>query len=117
MTEALKSGEPVTIRATSIARTLGAPFATQRTLSAARSFLREIVLVEDAPVVADLIWLLQTEKLLCEPAAACVLTAAEKVAQGLPADAVIGLVLCGSNVSLQDLEIWRRDFAPQPLTA
>src|SRR4051794_39491226 len=66
MTEALKADEPVTIRATSVARTLGAPFATHRTLAAAKTFLKEIVLVEDQPVIADLSWLLQAEKLLCE---------------------------------------------------
>lgn len=111
MTEALKAGEPVTIRATSVARTLGAPFATRRTMAAARLFLKEIVLVEDQPVIADLSWLLQTEKLLCEPAAACVLTAAEKVAPSLPDDSVIGLVLCGSNLSLGDLDAWRKQAA------
>jgi threonine dehydratase len=111
MTEALKADKPVTIRATSIARTLGAPFVTARTLSAAKSFLEEVVLVEDQPVIADLRWLLQTEKLLCEPAAACVLTAAERIAPSLPKDSVIGLVLCGSNVSLQDIDAWRSEFA------
>jgi threonine dehydratase len=118
MTEALRAGEPVTIRPTSIARTLGAPFATRRTLAAAKAFLQDIVVVEDAPVVADLEWLLQREKLLCEPAAACVLTAARRVAPGLPDDAVIGLILCGSNLSLHDLDAWRRDIAPdRALTA
>jgi len=107
MTEALKADEPVTIRPTSIARTLGAPFATARTLSGAKTFLKEIVLVEDQPVVDDVSWLLQTEKVLCEPAAACVLTAARRLAPSLPEDAVVGLVLCGSNVSLQDLDAWR----------
>jgi threonine dehydratase len=112
MTEALRADEPVTIRATSIARTLGAPFATRRTMAAARLFLKEIVLVEDAPVVRDLDWILQNEKVLCEPAAACVLTAAAQVAPSLPSDARIGLVLCGSNVALRDVEAWRRDYAP-----
>jgi threonine dehydratase len=118
MTEALKAGEPVTIRPTSLARTLGAPFATHRTVAAAKAFLKDIVLVEDGPVIGDLTWLLQTEKLLCEPAAACVLTASRKIAADLPPDAVVGLVLCGSNVSLHDLDAWRRDFgADQALTA
>ncbi len=40
MTEALKAGEPVTIRPTSIARTLGAPFATHRTVAGAKLFLK-----------------------------------------------------------------------------
>jgi threonine dehydratase len=118
MTEALKAGEPVTIRPTSIARTLGAPFATHRTVAAAKAFLKDIILVEDAPVVADLAWILQTEKLLCEPAAACVLTAARSVAPTLPEDAVIGLVICGSNVSLHDVDAWRREFGrEEALTA
>ncbi len=108
MTEALKADHPVTIRATSVARTLGAPFATQRTLSAAKLFLEEVVLVEDQPVIDDVSWLLQTEKLLCEPAAACVLTAARKIAPSLADDSVIGLVLCGSNISLDDLDAWRQ---------
>jgi threonine dehydratase len=107
MTEALKADEPVTIRATSIARTLGAPFATHRTLAAAKLFLEKIILVEDQPVIGDVSWLLQTEKLLCEPAAACVLTAAETIVPSLPADAVVGLVLCGSNLSVEDLDTWR----------
>lgn len=115
MTKALEAGEPVTIHPTSIARTLGAPFATRRTLAAAQSFLEDIILVEDAPAVADLAWILQAEKVLCEPAAACTLTAARTVAASLPGDARIGLVLCGSNVSLHDVDAWRRDFAgPTP---
>lgn len=108
MTEALKAGEPVTIRPTSIARTLGAPFATRRTVAGAKLFLKEIILVEDEPVIADVSWLLQKEKLLCEPAAACVLTAAETVSPSLHENSVIGLVLCGSNLSLDDLDGWRQ---------
>jgi len=111
MTLALKAGAPVTIRATSLARTLGAPFVTDRTLEAARTFVERILVVDDKPVVEDLVWLLQTEKVLCEPAAACVLTAARGVAETLPADAVVGLVLCGSNVALDDLTGWRQQFA------
>jgi threonine dehydratase len=111
MTEALKADTPVTIRGTSLARTLGAPFATDRTLSATKRFVERIIVVDDGPVVNDLAWLLQTEKVLCEPAASCVLTAAQAIADTLPADAVLGLVLCGSNVALEDLDRWRQQFA------
>ena len=78
MTEALKAGAPVTIRG-HVAR----PNAwarrsyTDRTLAATKQFVERIIVVEDEPVVEDLVWLLQTEKVLCEPAAACVLTAAQ----------------------------------------
>lgn len=111
MTEALRADAPVTIRATSIARTLGAPFVTARTLAATKALVDRVLLVDDEPVVEDLAWLLQTEKILCEPAAACVLTAAQNIADTLPPDAVIGLVLCGSNVALGDLDTWRRKSA------
>jgi threonine dehydratase len=40
-----------------------------------------------------------------------VLTAAETIAPSLPDDSVIGLVLCGSNLSLDDLDAWRRQQA------
>ena len=111
MTEALKADAPVTIHGTSLARTLGAPFATERTLSATKQFVERIIVVDDGPVVNDLAWLLQTEKVLCEPAASCVLTAAQTICDTLPADAVLGLVLCGSNVALEDLDRWRQQFA------
>lgn len=108
MAAALRAGEPVTIQPKSVARTLSAPFVTPRTLAAAKLFLEEVVLVGDQAVIADVNWLLQTEKLLCEPAGACVLTAAERIAPCLPEEAVIGLVLCGSNLPLEELDSWRR---------
>ncbi|KAA2244342.1 threonine ammonia-lyase [Salinarimonas soli] len=110
MTEALRAGHPVPIRPTSIARTLGAPFVTERTLAAARTLISEIRLVEDADVVRDLVWLLQHERVLTEPAAACVLTAARAMAADLPADARLALILCGSNVALGDIDAWRTGF-------
>jgi threonine dehydratase len=59
--------------------------------------------------------LLQVEKVLCEPAAACVLTAARTRAPQFSEEARIGLVLCGSNVSLHDVDAWCREFAePTP---
>jgi len=39
------------------------------------------------------------------------LTAAQTICDALPADAVLGLVLCGSNVALEDLDRWRQQFA------
>jgi threonine dehydratase len=107
MTEALAAGKPVPIRPTSIARTLGAPFVTERTLAAAATLLDRVVVVPDGAVVRDLHRLLETEKLLVEPAAACVLTAARQLAPELPGDAVIGLILCGSNVDWRMLAEWR----------
>ena len=76
-----------------------------------KQFVERVIVVDDGRSSNDLAWLLQTEKVLCEPAAACVLTAAQTICDTLPADAVIGLVLCGSNVALEDLDRWRQQFA------
>lgn len=110
MTEALEAGKPVQMRPTSIARTLGAPFATMRTMAAARAFLDEIVVVPDREAVSELVWLLQNERVLVEPAAACVLAAAMARRDIFGRDAKVGLILCGSNVALEDVSSWRTQF-------
>lgn len=110
MTEALAAGRPVPVRPTSIARTLGAPFATERTMAAARAFLDEIVVVPDRDAVSELLWLLQNERVLVEPAAACVLAAAMARRHLFASDARVGLILCGSNVALEDVAGWRVQF-------
>lgn len=110
MTEALAAGKPVQMRPTSIARTLGAPFATERTMAAARAFLGEIVVVPDREAVRELLWLLQNERVLVEPAAACVLAAAMTRRETFGPDARVGLILCGSNVALEDVAGWRDQF-------
>ncbi|MFJ5370129.1 threonine/serine dehydratase [Bosea sp. CER48] len=111
MTQALAAGEPAAIRPTSIARTLGAPFATERTIAAARQFLEEIVLVPDADAVRELIWVLQNGRVLLEPAASCVVAAALARKDSFRPDERICLVLCGSNVALEDIDRWRTEFA------
>lgn len=110
MTSALAAGHPVTIRPTSIARTLGAPFVTERTLAGARALLERVDLVPDREAVADLLWLLQTEKVLCEPAASCTVSALARCAASLPADAHVGVVLCGSNIALADVDALKAQF-------
>lgn len=110
MTQALAAGTPVAIRATSIARTLGAPFATERTLAAARALLEEIVVVSDAEAVRELLWVLQNGRVLLEPAAASVVAAAIARRDSFRSGERVCLVLCGSNVALEDIESWRRDY-------
>lgn len=110
MTMALAAGKPVNHRSTSIARTLGAPFATERTMAAARAFLEEIVIVPDRDAVAAILDILNDERVLVEPAAACVLAAAlARRDRFKPGDRVV-LVLCGSNVALEDVMDWKAQF-------
>jgi len=111
MTQALAAGEPVSIRPTSIARTLGAPFATKRTMAAARQLLEEIVIVPDAAAVRELVWALENERVLLEPAAACVIAAAQERKESFRPGERVCLVFCGSNVALEDIAGWRSSFA------
>ncbi|PTM39124.1 pyridoxal-phosphate dependent enzyme [Bosea sp. 124] len=110
MTQALEAGKPVAIRPTSIARTLGAPFATERTMAAARQFLEDIVIVPDAEAVREITWVLQNGRVLLEPAASCVVAAALACKEMFQPGERIGLVLCGSNVALDDIAAWRTQF-------
>jgi threonine dehydratase len=110
MTQALAAGKPVPLRATSIARTLNAPFATERTMAAAREFLEDIIVVPDAEAVRELVWVLQNGRVLLEPAAACVVAAAIARKHMFKPGERVGLVLCGSNVALDDIAAWRARF-------
>ncbi len=104
MTQALAAGRPVTIQPTSIARTLAAPFVTDRTLAAARELLAGIETVSDGDAVAELRYRCRKKKFFAKPAASCTVSAAARMAKDLPSDARIGLVICGSNIAIDDMD-------------
>lgn len=54
--------------------------------------------------------LLEDLKVLAEPAAACVLAAAERLRPRFAPDATVALVLCGGNTTLQDVVRWQAQF-------
>jgi len=104
MTQALAAGRPVQLASiTSIARTLGAPSVTERTLSMARKYLESVTLVPDSEAMAALRFLLERAKVLAEPAASCTLAAAERLRDKFNASSHVVLVLCGGNVALDDI--------------
>jgi threonine dehydratase len=103
MTAALAAGRAVPVRPETRLRTLAAPFATERTLAAARRHLRDVILVTDHDAFRDATLILEAEKVLVEPAASCTLTAARTIAAQLPSSAEIGLILCGSNIEAREL--------------
>jgi threonine dehydratase len=111
MARALAAGHPVELPAiTSIARTLGAPTVSDFTLGLVRELVSEVVVVDDAATVAALTFILERTKYLTEPAAACGLVAAERHrARFRPGDQVV-LLLCGGNVSLDDVCAFRTRF-------
>jgi threonine dehydratase len=104
MTQALAAGRPVQLASiTSIARTLGAPSVTERTLRMARKYLESVTLVPDSEAMAALRFLLERAKVLAEPAASCTLAAAERLRDKFDASSHVVLVLCGGNVALDDI--------------
>ena len=107
MAKAWAAGHPVQLAAiTSIARTLGAPAVSDRTLRAARMYLESVTVVPDREAVEGIRFFLERVKLLTEPAAACTLAAAERLKANFHADSQIVLVVCGGNLGMQDLQTY-----------
>jgi threonine dehydratase len=104
MSRALGAGRPVTMAAiTSIAKTLGAPAASDETLAIVRRNVESVTVVSDSEAVAALRLLLERAKILAEPAASCTLVAAERLRKNFgPAHHVV-LLLCGGNLGIDDL--------------
>jgi threonine dehydratase len=104
MSQAMTAGHPVTLSAvTSIAKTLGAPSVSDRTLEIARRNVECVTVVSDAEAAAAVYFILERLKLLAEPAASCTLAAAERLkGKFTPASNVV-LILCGGNLSIADL--------------
>jgi threonine dehydratase len=116
MARSLAAGELVELPAiTSVARTLGAPKVSEFTLRHVQALVEEVKVVDDAAAVRALFLLLERTKYLTEPAAACCLAAAEQQRdQFTPADDVV-LLLCGGNLSGEDLALfWQRFLAAAP---
>ena len=104
MSKALAAGHPVQLDAiTSIARTLGAPSVTERTLRLAQNYLESVTVVPDSEAMNALRFLLERAKVLAEPAAACTLAAAEHLRRHFHPESKVVLVLCGGNVALDDI--------------
>jgi threonine dehydratase len=111
MARSLAAGHLVELPAiTSIARTLGAPQVSAFTMAHVRELVREVVVVSDAAAVAALTVILERTKYLVEPAAACCLAAAELHRERFRAGDQVVLLLCGGNVSLDDVCAFRQLF-------
>jgi threonine dehydratase len=104
MAQALAAGAVVHLPAiTSIARTLGAPAVSERTLALAQTHLESVTVVSDAEAMSALEFLLERLKVLTEPAASCTLAAADRLAKNFTPESHVVLILCGGNMSTADL--------------
>ncbi|HYL39224.1 MAG TPA: threonine/serine dehydratase [Bryobacteraceae bacterium] len=104
MSQALAAGHVIHLPAiTSIARTLGAPAVSERTLELTRKYVESVTVVPDREAVLALRFLLERTKVLTEPAASCTLAAAERLRQQFTPTSKVVLVLCGGNTAVDDL--------------
>ncbi|MGH9476764.1 MAG: threonine/serine dehydratase [Terriglobales bacterium] len=107
MAQALLAGHPVRLAAiTSIAKTLGAPEVSLRTLAAVQLWFDSVTVVSDAEALAAGQFLLERAKVLTEPAASCTLAAARRLREQFTPASHVVLILCGGNLALSDLCAW-----------
>jgi threonine dehydratase len=104
MSRAWQAGRVVEIeKMTSLAKTLGAPSVCDRTLAATQQLLESVTVVSDREAFAELEYLLEREKIVTELAAACTLAAAERMRGRFTKEHRVVLVMCGGNMSLNEL--------------
>jgi threonine dehydratase len=111
MAQSLQAGKIVHISPTSIARTLGAPYVAEDALILAQRHLEDVTVVPDRDAVKALRFLLERAKVLAEPAASCTLAAAERLRDHFGRDHHVVLVLCGGNISLEDVCRFTDEYA------
>ena len=101
MSQALAAGRPVTLTAiTSIAKTLGAPAVTERTLKLTQDYLESVTVVTDEEALRELNYIAERLKVICEPASSCNLAAADKLKHLFTPESHVVIILCGGNFSL-----------------
>jgi threonine dehydratase len=104
MARAWKAGRVVEVeKMTSLAKTLGAPSVCERTLTATQRLLESVTVVSDREAFAELEYLLDRAKIVTELAASCTLAAAERLKGRFTKDQHVVLVMCGGNMSLDEL--------------
>lgn len=110
MAQALAAGRVVELPAiTSIAKTLGAPAVTERTLRLVQDYLESVTVVTDAEAVNEIIYIAERLKVFCEPASSCNLAAAEKLRDRFTPESHVVIIICGGNFSVDTLCQWNAD--------
>jgi len=107
---ALKAGQVVPMKPTSLAKTLGAPVVSATALRIAQTHIAEHLIVSDRDAYRAQRFILERAKVLTELAASCTLAAAEQIQNHFMRDSHVALVLCGGNVSLDDVAAYKKQF-------
>ena len=108
VTQSFRKGYPVTLPAiTSIADTLGAKQTTESTLARIKAVVNDMQTVTDKEALDALLLMLESEKILVEPATSCSIAALLENKFDLSDTKKICVIMCGSNVSLRQLKAWK----------
>jgi threonine dehydratase len=106
MARALAAGEPVAIAPSSIASTLSAPHVSQLTLEHVQQLVEDVFVISDADAMRGVVEFAEQAKLWVEPATGCLVPAARQVIERVDGDVALGFVVCGGNVTHQDVRSW-----------
>jgi threonine dehydratase len=110
MSRALAADAPVPIVPTSIVTSLSAPHVSALTRAHVDKLVEDILIVSDADALRGARVLAEQAKLWAEPAAGCLVPAAAALLSRIGPGARLGLVVCGGNVTADDLAGWERDL-------
>jgi threonine dehydratase len=108
MAKALQAGRVVQIQPTSLAKTLGAPNVAADALRVAQRLVEDHTVVSDQEAFRAQRLLLERAKIITELAASCTLAVAERLQDCFTNENHVALILCGGNVSLDNLIEYKR---------
>jgi threonine dehydratase len=117
MSRALAAGAPVPMVPTSIATTLAPPYVSELTLAHVSALVEDVIVVPDADAVRGCLTFAEEAKVWTEPAAGCLVPAAHELLDRVGPGVRLGLVVCGGNVTADDVTGWVQRFAATPLPA
>jgi threonine dehydratase len=113
LAQAMKAGKVVNIQPTSLAKTLGAPYTSEFALQVVQTQVQEHLLVSDKEAYFAQRLILERAKVLTELAASCTLAAARRVKAQFTPESQVVLVLCGGNVSFDNLVAYQAQFGSE----
>ncbi|MCY3414232.1 MAG: threonine/serine dehydratase [Candidatus Heimdallarchaeota archaeon] len=109
--QSIKAGKLIELEAiTSIAGTLGAKQTVPFIFDNLNRLLSDSFVIDDRVAVEYILEFLNHEKILIEPATSCTIAAAIQNKQ-LFKNKKIVLIICGSNVILEEVEQWKKKFS------
>lgn len=109
MYQALKAGKPVHVDITSAISTLGVPVIDRLMLEHAQHYIEKVIIVSDSDAIQGMLSFGEKACLWVEPAAGTLIPAVISVIPGMPDNAVIGLIVCGGNITQREMNEWAKN--------